>query len=38
MEKINLALKNSRPDIHLNNTLIHEAKKPLKRMLDMTNN
>ena len=38
MEKIYLALKNSRPDIHLNNTLIIEARKPLERMLKMTNN
>ena len=38
MEKIYLALKNSRPDIRLNNALIIEAKKPLERMLKMTNN
>ena len=38
MEKIYLALKNSKPGIHLNSTLIDEAKKPLVRMLKMTNN
>ena len=38
MEKIYLALKNSKPEIHLSNKLINDAKKPLKRMLDMTNN
>ena len=38
MEKIYLALKNSKPGIHLSSTLIDEAKKPLVRMLKMTNN
>ena len=38
MEKIYLALKNSKPDINLNDNLIKEAKKPLKLMLKMTNN
>ena len=35
---IYLNLKDSKPGIHLNDTLIREAKKPLQRMLDMTNN
>ena len=38
MEKIYLNLKDSKPGIHLSDTLISEAKKPLKRMLNMTNN
>jgi len=38
MEKIYLALKNSKPGIHLSKTLMIKAKKPLKRMLKMTNN
>ena len=38
MEKIYLALKNSNPVINLNEILINNAKKPLKRMLKMTNN
>ena len=37
MEKIYLALKNSDPIINLNKNLINNAKKPLKRMLKMTN-
>ena len=38
MEKIYLALKNSTPEISLNKKLMNDAKKPLKRMLKMTNN
>ena len=38
MEKIYLALKNSKPEINLKKSLIVEAKKPLERMLQMTNN
>ena len=38
MEKIYLNLKDSKPGIHLSDTLIRGAKKPLQRMLDMTNN
>ena len=38
MEKIYLALKNSKPEINLKKNLIVEAKKPLERMLQMTNN
>ena len=38
MEKIYLALKNSKPLIHLNANLICAAEKPLKRMLELSGN
>ena len=36
MEKIYLSLKNSKPEIHLNSDLRKNAKKPLLRMLKMS--